>query len=75
MRIKYLKGDPRSGMVAEVDSQLAKRLIEKGSAERVADNTAGAQPTLSRERKAILHAAANPAKRTARKAPAKKAAK
>lgn len=73
MRIKYLKGDPRNGMVAEVDSLLAKKLIDAGAAERVADNTSGAQPTASKEKRAILRAAANPAKKVVRKTAAKKA--
>lgn len=67
MRIRYLKGDPRAGMVAEVHGTRAERLIKAGSAEKVALQTPGAQPEPSAEQKAVVKAA--------KKAVAKPAAK
>lgn len=35
MRIQYQKGDPREGMVAEIEPNRAKVLIESGAAKKV----------------------------------------
>ena len=77
MRIRFLKGDPRAGMVCEVDGELGKLHIANGAAEKVSDNTDGAPPTISEEERAVRVAAAKPeakkpagpaAKTTAKKA-------
>lgn len=70
MRIRFLKGDPRAGMVAEVHSGRAERLINAGAAEKVSPHTDGAQPEPSAEQKAVVKAA-----KTAAKKPAAKKAK
>lgn len=67
MRIRFLKGDPRAGMVAEVHSGRGEALIKAGAAEKVAIQTEGRQPDPSAEQKAVVKAA--------RKAVAKPAAK
>lgn len=67
MRIKFKKGDPRAGMVAEVEGNLAKRLIAEGAAEEVASTTDGRPADPSEEQKAVVAAAKNP---TAAKPPA-----
>jgi len=68
MRIRFLKGDPRVGMVAEVHGSRAEMLIKAGAAEKVSVHTEGAPPTPSAEVQAV-------AKATAKKAAAKKKAK
>lgn len=70
MRIRYLKGDPRAGMVAEVHGSRAETLIKAGSAEKVTLQTPGAQPDPSAEQKAVVKAAS---KAVAKKSAPKKA--
>lgn len=65
MRIRFLKGDPRFGMVADVHSGRGEALIKAGSAEKVALQTPGAQPKPSAEQVAVVKAAK---KSTAKKA-------
>ena len=38
MKIRFKKGDPREGMVAEFDSSRGQELIDAGSAVEVKDN-------------------------------------
>ena len=72
MRIRFLKGDPRAGMVVEIDGNLGKLHIANGAAEKVSDNTDGAPATPSEEENAIRTAVS---KSAAKKAVAKKKAK
>jgi hypothetical protein len=57
MRIKFLKGDPRAGMVVELDSNRAEQFIAQGLAEKVNPHTEGAPATPSKEQAAIIKAA------------------
>ena len=75
MRIRFKDGDPRAGMVCEVDGELGKLHIENGAAEKVSDLTDGAPATPSEEEKAIRIAAANPSAPKAEKKAAKTVAK
>lgn len=75
MRIRFKKGDPRAGMVVEVDGELGKMHIANGSAEKVSDNTDGAPATMSEEERAVRVAAARPAAKKPARPEAKTAAK
>ena len=70
MRIRFLKNDPRAGMVAEVQESTANRQIASGSAEKVSVQTEGRPPTLSAEVAAVVKAAV-----AAKQSPSKQAAK
>lgn len=69
MRIKFMKGDPRAGMVAEVEGNRAMQLIESGNAQEVNGNVDTQDATPSNEQQAIVKAA----KAAVTKKPAKKA--
>lgn len=74
MRIRFKKGDPRAGMVVEVEGSLGNLHITSGAAEKVSDNTDGAPAAPSAEEKAVRLAAARPEARKPERpaAPAKK---
>ena len=72
MRIQFNEGDPRAGMVVEIDGNLGNQHIASGAAKKVSDNTDGAPATPSEEENAIRTAVS---KSAAKKAVAKKAAK
>lgn len=75
MRIRFKKGDPRAGMVAEVEGSVGLMHIASGAAEQVGSSTDGAPATPSDEQKAVLAAAVKPATAKRPRPAAKPAAK
>lgn len=72
MRIQFNEGDPRAGMVVEIDGNLGKQHIERGAAKEVPPGTDGAPATPSEEEKAIRSAVAKTATAKVAKTAAKK---
>ena len=66
MRIQYQKGDPREGMVAEIEATRAQALIDAGAAKKVSTDVKS-EPVAVRSARAAVQ--------SAKKASAKKSAK